>query len=59
MTIFGAILIASVFLSSCKTIQVAKFASVESVMELKINSSLEEVIAKLGSKPYNIYSNQK
>jgi hypothetical protein len=28
-------------------------------MDLKINSSLDEVIARLGSKPYNIYSNQK
>ena len=59
MTIFGAILFASVLLSSCKTVQVAKFASVENVMELKINSTLDEVISKLGSKPYNIYSNQK
>jgi len=59
MTIFGAILFVSVFLSSCKTVQVAKFASVENVMELKINSTLEEVFSKLGSKPYNIYSNQK
>ena len=59
MLIFGAMLFVSIFLSSCKTIQVAKFASVEEVMELKINSSLEEVISKLGSKPYNIYSNQK
>jgi hypothetical protein len=58
-TIFGAILIATVLLSSCKTVQVAKFASVENVMEIKINSSLEEVISKLGSKPFNIYSNQK
>ena len=58
-TFFGAILFASAFLSSCKTVQVAKFASVENVMELKINSSLEEVINTLGSKPYNIYSNQK
>ena len=59
MTIFGAILFAAVLLSSCKTVQVAKFASVENVMELKINSTLDEVISKLGSKPYNIYSNQK
>ena len=59
MTIFGAIIFASVLVTSCKTVQVAKFASIESVMELKINSSLDEVISKLGSKPYNIYSNQK
>jgi hypothetical protein len=59
MTIFGAILFANFLLSSCKTVQVAKFASVENVMELKINSTLDEVISKLSSKPYNIYSNQK
>lgn len=59
MTIFGAIIFASVLLTSCKIVQVAKFASVESVMELKLNSTLDEVISRLGSKPYNIYSNQK
>lgn len=59
MTIFGAILFGTVLLSGCKTVQVAKFASVDNVMELKVNSTLEEVISKLGSKPYNIYSNQK
>lgn len=58
-TIFGTILFVSVFFTSCKTVQVAKFASVENVMELKLNSSLEEVISKLGSKPYNVYSSQK
>lgn len=46
-------------LASCKTTQVAKFASVEQVMDLKMNSTIEEVIAKLGCKPYNIYSHQK
>lgn len=45
-------------LSSCKTVQVPKFASVESVYQLKLNSSIEEVISTLGSKPYNILSNQ-
>lgn len=58
-TIFGAVLFASIILSSCETVQVAKFASVENVMELKIDNSLEEVISTLGSKPYNIYANQK
>lgn len=53
------VLLSSIFITSCKTVQVAKFASVENVMDLKINSSLDEVIARLGSKPYNIYSNQK
>lgn len=57
--IFGVLLIGSLLITSCKTVQVAKFASVEKVVELKINSSLTEVISTLGSKPYNIYSNQK
>lgn len=59
MKFFGVILFASAILPSCKTMQAAKFASVENVMALKINSTLEEVIMILGSKPYNIYSNQK
>lgn len=48
-----------VLVAGCKTVQVPKFASVENVMELKINSTLDEVVSRLGSKPYNIYSNQK
>lgn len=48
----------SVFLG-CKTIQVAKYSSVENVLDLRINNSLEEVISKLGTKPYNVYSSQK
>jgi len=51
-------LIVSMALVSCKTVQVAKFASVENVMDIKLKSSLAEVISKLGSKPYNVYSNQ-
>jgi len=54
-----SIVVGASMLTSCKITQVAKFASVENVMELKINSSLEEVISKLGSKPYNVYANQK
>jgi len=57
-TIFGAILFVSFILTSCKTVQVAKFTSVENLYQLKLNSSLESVIALLGSKPYNILSNQ-
>lgn len=45
-------------LTGCKTVQTAKFASVETVMDLKVNSTLPEVISLLGSKPYNVYSNQ-
>jgi len=59
MTIFGAIIFASVLFTSCKMVQVAKFASIDRVMELEIDNNLDEVISKLGSKPYNIYSNQK
>lgn len=59
MTIFGTILIASTILTSCNTVQVAKFASIDNVMDLQTNITLDQVIAKLGSKPYNVYSNQK
>lgn len=45
--------------SSCATVQVAKFTSIDNVIDLKVNSTLPEVIAALGSKPYNVYSNQK
>jgi len=58
MTIFGAILFASFILTSCKTIQVPKYTSVENLYQLKLNSSLESVITLLGSKPYNILGNQ-
>ena len=61
MTIFGVILIASFVFTSCntvKTVQVPKYTSVENLYQLKLNSTLESVIASLGSKPYNILSNQ-
>ena len=58
ITIFGAIIIFALFVTSCATVQVAKFTSVENLYQLKLNSSLEEVITLLGSKPYNILSNQ-
>ncbi len=59
MTFFGAIMISALFFTSCTTtVQVAKFTSVENLYQLKLNSSLEEVISLLGSKPYNILSNQ-
>jgi hypothetical protein len=51
-------MIAAFTFTSCKTIQVPKFTSVENLYQLKLNSSLESVIALLGSKPYNILSNQ-
>ena len=59
LSILSTLIFSALFLSSCKTVQVAKFTSVENVVDLKLNSSLAEVISKLGSKPYNIYSNQK
>ncbi len=52
------LLLVFVAFASCKTIQVAKFTSVEKLFQIKLNSSLEEVIAILGSKPYNILSSQ-
>ncbi len=58
MTFFGAIVISALLITSCKTVQVAKFTSVENLYQLKLNSSIEEVISLLGSKPYNILSNQ-
>ena len=58
ISIFGTIMIIAQLLTSCSTVQVAKFTSVENLYQLKLNSSLEEVIALLGSKPYNILSKQ-
>ena len=58
MTIFGAILLASSILTSCSSTKVAKFTSAENLYKLKLNSSLQSVIAVLGSQPYNILSNQ-
>ena len=44
----------------CKSsyIQTPKFAAVTSIYDLKLNSSLSDVITILGSKPYNVYSSQ-
>lgn len=57
-TILMAAFFAAFMLTSCETVQVAKFTSVENLYQLKLNSSLESAIATLGSKPYNILSNQ-
>lgn len=51
-------MISAFIITSCKTVQVAKFTSVENLYQLKLNSTIEEVISLLGSKPYNILSNQ-
>ena len=59
-TLFAATITVASLLTSCtSTIQVPKFASIENVIDLKLGSSLPEVVSTLGSKPYNIYSNQK
>ena len=54
----SVLLLAFAALTSCKTTQVAKFASIESLQQIKLNSSLDDVISVLGSKPYNILSSQ-
>ena len=59
ITILGLATTLTLTQTGCVTIQTPKFASVESVMELKMNATLPEVISTLGSKPYNIYYSQK
>ncbi len=54
----SVLLVAFAAFTSCKTTQVAKFTSVESLQQIKLNSSLDDVITVLGSKPYNILSSQ-
>lgn len=51
------ILVALVF-TSCKTIQTAKFTSVENLYRLKLGTTLDSVVTQLGSLPYNILSSQ-
>lgn len=58
LTNCGLIFISAILFHSCKTIQVPRFVSVEDLYQLKLNSSLEQVIVQLGSKPYNILSSQ-
>jgi hypothetical protein len=58
MTMFGAIMIIALLFTSCSTVQVAKFTSVENIYRLKLGSSLESVVDVLGFKPYNILGNQ-
>jgi hypothetical protein len=53
-----AIAISAFVITSCKTIQVGKFTSVENVINLKQNATFEEVEKTLGSKPYNVLSSQ-
>ncbi len=50
----------TLLLSSCSTQSKtsAKFTSIEKVINLKLNSSLEETIETLGCSPYNLYSSQ-
>ncbi len=58
MTILSAFLFCALTLSSCKSVQVAKFTSVENLYQIKLGSTIEEVISLVGSKPYNILSTQ-
>lgn len=58
LSIFAVAVLGVAGLTSCKTVQVAKFASVENLYQIKLNSSIEEVISILGSKPYNVLSHQ-
>lgn len=53
------LIILIIILPSCKTVQVPKFASIDNVLTLTLNSTIQDVENKLGCKPYNIYSNQK
>jgi hypothetical protein len=53
------IAIAAFMLNSCSsTKQIPKFSSVESLYQVKLNSSLEDVITIMGMKPYNVLSSQ-
>lgn len=45
-------------LTGCSTTRMAKFTSIENLLSLKTGVTLEETIATLGSKPYDIYINQ-
>jgi hypothetical protein len=56
--IFAAMMATGLIFTSCKSVQVAKFTSVENVFQLKLGSSIDDVMTVLGSKPYNILSNQ-
>jgi len=57
--LFLNLMILAIILPSCKTVQVPKFTSIDNVLTLTINSTIQDVENKLGCKPYNIYSNQK
>ena len=57
-TLLATTLVVTLGLTGCKSVQVPKFTSVENIYQVKLNSSLEEVISLFGSKPYNILSNQ-
>ena len=44
--------------SSCKVVQTSKFASSDQLLKVELNSTLDDVIAVLGTKPYNILGSQ-
>ena len=45
-------------LSSCTVQNSAMFTSVEKIIKLNLNSTLDETIKTLGSEPHNVYSSQ-
>ena len=56
----SVIALGALLFQSCGSIMRApKFVSSENVVDLKVNSTLDDVIAKLGRKPYNVFSSQK
>lgn len=52
------LLLVALIVPSCKTVQTAKFTSVENLYRLKLGTTLDSVITQLGSPPYNILSSQ-
>lgn len=52
------LLLVALITASCKTVQVAKFTSIENLYRLKLGVTLDSVITQLGSTPYNILSSQ-
>lgn len=58
--LFLSLVLAVIVTPGCRsTIQLPKFASVENVVDLRVDDSLSDVIKTLGSEPYNVYMNQR
>jgi len=58
---FSVAAISSLLLQSCSNtlIRAPKYVSVDNVMDIRLNFTLEDVISKLGMKPYDVYSSHK